>query len=401
MSKPYHIVIVGSGPAGLAAAIAITKHPSNSTTIPRPLRVTVLELRPSVQTIGGAVNMKPLTLRYLDALGAGLRLRPEGNPASAIDLVAHRTGALLATLWPGVDALRVRRHAVVEALMETALSDCNPWTLRIKHGAKVTHIEEYGDPDGMKEDAGGVFVTYTMAAKDGSVETETLDADVVVGCDGIHSFVRRHVVEPERPEIYSGKCVAYGFTNVAPVEAADWTRADGTPLVRDTTLVQHGAESLLMAYHELPIYRKQLYLAAVIPVEEATGDNIASGADDGGNTSASASVPSRRRDGWAVQDADKQGLRRRIGDMFAGGEIACLGNVIARCDDWFFYPVYMLPEGGRWTKGRVILLGDAAHAVTFPSFPCLPPSCIWPHLIYTHKISATKTNISEPDAAPS
>lgn len=337
MSGPFHIVIVGAGPAGLSAALAIAQHPSSS----HPVRITVLELRDAPHTIGGAVNMTPLALRYLDALGAGPRLRPRGHAGSAIEMVAHRTGALLATLWPDVDALRVRRQDVVESLTETALQDVDPSVLQIVYGAKVQSLEEHGDGDD-----GGVRVTYTSRTAQDPV---VVDADVVLGCDGIHSFVRRTFVEPDRPETYTGKCVAYGFIATSPAddeEGARWTRRDGEPLVRHTTLVQHGAESLLLARYrpETATEEQQgLYLAAVMPV--------------------AAKGSSADRAGWAVQD--KEALRTQIRDVFAGSSIACLEEIVARCEDWFFYPVHMLPPGGVWSKGRVLLLGDAAHAVSY------------------------------------
>ncbi|OAA69007.1 salicylate hydroxylase [Cordyceps fumosorosea ARSEF 2679] len=343
MSNPFRIVIVGAGPAGLSAAIAIAQHPSSSAPS-RSVHITVLELRPGVQTIGGAVNMTPLALHYLDALGgAGARLRPRGHAASAIELVAHRTGRLLATLWPGVDALRVRRQDVVEALTEAAvaLGDSNedPDALRIVYGARVEDLAEL--------DNGGVRVTYTREDDKARAAAETIEADLVLGCDGIHSIVRRRLVEPDRPETYTGKCVAYGFLPATAADAARWTRAGGQPLVRHTTLVQHGAESLLLARHqpagddETTSSESSLYVAVVMPVPP----------DEAGD----------RREGRAVRDKDE--LRRAIADRFAGGAIDCLGEVLARCDDWFFYPVRMLPDGGAWSEGHVLLLGDAAHAM--------------------------------------
>ncbi len=349
MSDPFRIVIVGAGPAGLSAALAIAQHPS-TTTSTSPVRITVLELRRAVHTIGGAVNLTPLALRYLDALGgAGARLRPRGHAASAIELVAHRTGRLLATLWPGVDALRVRREAVVEALTEAAAAarqHDDPEALRIVYGAAVQSLEERDD---------GVRVTYTL--DDGSASSPiVIDADLVLGCDGIHSLVRRRLVEPDRPETYTGRCVAYGFIPASPSDAARWTRNGGgggaEPLVRHSTLVQHGAESLLLAYHQPAGQQESLYLAVVMPVPAPASSD---------------------REGWAVQGADKEGLRRRIQDMFSGGGIACLAEMLARCDEWFFYPVHMLPAGGVWSKGRVLLLGDAAHAVRYYSPPFLFP----------------------------
>src|SRR3954447_7889974 len=110
-----HAIIIGAGPAGLAAALALHQQSTPSS----PIRVTVLELRPNLQTLGGAVNLTPLAMRYLDSLGVGSRLRPLGIKVSYIDIVSSRTGSSLGKLWPDVDAIRVLRHQLVETMIET------------------------------------------------------------------------------------------------------------------------------------------------------------------------------------------------------------------------------------------------------------------------------------------
>lgn len=342
MSKPFHVVIIGGGPGGLATALSLAQHPSCSTS---RARVTVLELRDTVQTIGGAINLTPLALRYLDSLGAGKRLRPRGSPVSAIELVAHRTGRLLGQLWPGVDALRVQRQYLVESLLAALREETDSKLVTIEYGARVVDIEEYGDANNA---TGGVRVVWSKAGSDG--DRHVIDADLVVGADGIHSQVRSFF-DANREKTYSGKCVAYGFIRTTPEEAAQWKRADGQPLVTDTTLVQHGSQSLLVTYYQAQGERDGLYLAAVMPVEDASPAN-------GGNGAASS------REGWSVRSADKAGLKRDIAAMFSGGSLSCLEEIIGRCGDWFFYPVYMLPPDGTWSSGRLQLIGDAAHAVS-------------------------------------
>ena len=54
---------------------------------------------------------------------------------------------------------------------------------------------------------------------------------------------------------------------------------------------------------------------------------------------------------------------------FGGGPAELgLDELIERTREWLLYPVYKLPPGGRWVKGRTILLGDAAHAVSLFCF---------------------------------
>lgn len=339
MSKPFHIVIVGAGPAGLSTALALVKQPPVSSS---PLHITVLELRDGVQTLGGAVNLTPLALRYLDWLGAGGKLRPQASTVSAIELVAHRTGGLLGRLWPDVDAIRAQRQLLVEALRdaiyELSTGNQDP-KVDIIYDAKINEMREFGSMDN-----GGLEITYVKTGA--SPGKHTLEADVIIGCDGIHSQVRNALVEPGRKRTYSGKCTTYGYADLRknganPSELVkSWVRADGCPLITDTTLVTKGNEALLLTYYE-PSHEK-LYLAFVNPMTEKEN----------------------AREGWSVHGADKEGIKRSIRGTFQGGALKCLSEIIDLCEEWFFFPVYMLPQEGDWCKGRAIVIGDAAHAVS-------------------------------------
>ena len=109
-----HAIIIGAGPAGLAAALALRQQSTPSS----PIRVTLLELRPNVQTLGGAVNLTPLAMRYLDSLGIGPRLRPLGIKVSYIDIISSRTGTSLGKLWHFQDVAGVA-PAVGKSAIET------------------------------------------------------------------------------------------------------------------------------------------------------------------------------------------------------------------------------------------------------------------------------------------
>lgn len=318
-----HAIVLGAGPAGLATALALHQQSTDAS----PVRVTVLELRPRVQTLGGAVNLTPLALRYLDALGVGPRLRRRGVAVGYIEMVAHRTGASLGRLWPDVDALRVLRHDLVAAMVDTARAVLpRGGGVQLRYGVKVASIVERGDAAA----EGSVQVRFAdgTASGGGGGEEETIEGDVVLGCDGIHSFVRGSLVDPGRPETYSGRATAYGFVELPEPGQAGIVAADGSPRVNVTTLVSGQLGSLLVTFFEPS--RTKLYLAAVIAQPEK---------------------PDGREDGKRAAGEDKAVLKADFLRRFRGGGLAGLEDVVERCEDWVSFPVYMLPPGGVWSKG--------------------------------------------------
>ncbi|KAK3943298.1 FAD/NAD(P)-binding domain-containing protein [Diplogelasinospora grovesii] len=319
-----HIVILGAGPAGLAAALAFSQLSSTSS---HPLCITVLELRPQITTLGGSINLTPLALRYLDRLGVGTAVRGCGVPVSAIEMLSLRSGKLLGRLWPGVDALRVKRHDLVTGMLETARVVPG---VSVRFGVKAVNIHQTNETEnshqsqdtqgGGADDGGKVILTLDSG--------EEISADVLLACDGLHSLVRRTVVDPDRRTVYSGKATVCGFTTPRNPGDTGLTTADGRPAVVDTSLLSGRYGSLLITFCEPA--RNEIFLAAVVNLPDTNTDNVGKGGE-----------AKDTRDGWRASSQDRS----------------------HSVDEWSIYPVYHLPAGGKWFKGRVLLLGDAAHAM--------------------------------------
>ncbi|KAI1027770.1 hypothetical protein LB503_011855 [Fusarium chuoi] len=331
-----HIIIIGAGPAGLAATLALSQTAIQGS----PPRITVLELRPKVETLGGTIMLTPLALRYLDAPGVGSRLRKLGIPVRAVDVVALRTGRTLGQMLPGTDALRVLRHHLVQCMSDVVAELPND-LVTLRYGARVTDIQQVDDRG---DDEGTVRVDLRFDADESQ---ESISCDILLGCDGIHSFVRTTVVDCERRKTYSGRAIAYGYVNCDSPGNINMTTSDGKPILLDSTMIQGQHGSFFMTYFEPS--RGRVYALALMSMAENQDS----------------------REGWKALGEDKLTLKRDIVARFQEGSIQGLDTIIKE-SDWYFYPVYMLPPEGRWSKGRVLLLGDAAHAVsTVPYSPRL------------------------------
>ncbi|KAF5640410.1 salicylate hydroxylase [Fusarium sp. NRRL 52700] len=322
-----HIIIIGAGPAGLAAALALSQTAIQGS----PPRITILELRPQVETLGGTILLTTLALRYLDALGVGSRLRKLGIPVRGVDVVALRTGRTLGQMFPGTDSLRVIRHHLVQCMAD-AVAEIPKERVTLRYGARVADLQQVDDQSDVQ---GTVRVDVHF---DADKSLESINCDVLLGCDGIHSFVRTTVVDRERKKTYSGRAIAYGYVKCDSPGHIHVTTSDGKPILQDSTMIQGQHGSFLMTYFEPS--RERVYALAMMPMAE--------------NQDA--------REGWKALGEDRVTLKQDIAGRFKGDSIKGLKTIINE-SDWYFYPVYMLPPNGRWNRGRVLLLGDAAHAM--------------------------------------
>lgn len=326
---PPHIIILGAGITGLTTALAIQQFSSAQE---KPT-ITIYELRSGPSTIGGAVNLTPKALRYLDYLGVySLFLsRKQGAECRKIDLLDLYTGDKYAevdfegTTGRGMGhteeqrfvARRVRRAEIQEALLEKCRAVKG---IEVVFGQAVEQITE--TEDGLK-----------LRFKDGEVVNGTL----LLGCDGIHSAARKLLVEPDRKPKYTGVATAMACINL---------RA-GTKLPWQTTALITSRRGSLMASYFDPSRDKQ-YIAAVMETKEVAD-----------------------KEGWRVRGAAQESMKKDIQERFQSPGMPEIGEMITDAQEWSLYPVYALPPRGNWVSPgkKCILLGDSAHAVRPVQFP--------------------------------
>ena len=325
---PQHIIILGAGPCGLATAISLSKTSSTES----PLCITLVETRPELSTIGGTIGLTPLAMRYLDQLGVGEVVRERSMPVlHGIDYISSRTGALLGNFWGNIGAVRIKRHDLVKTLYESLQMQCSH-NVEVQWGRKVTEISEVHDQIILKFDD----------------EKGDITGDVLLGCDGLHSAARRLYVEPSREKSYTGRVMAMGWgdTNdfepdVSSSHSSPISLASGEPALTDTTIIRSSEGLLFATYYEST--KKKVCFASLMPMDQPDSES---------------------RDGWKTKGKDHEDVREKITGLYSEGKVKGLAEFIDRCESWELYPIYILPGEGKWARGRVFLLGEAAHAVS-------------------------------------
>ncbi|MEV0949586.1 NAD(P)/FAD-dependent oxidoreductase [Promicromonospora sp. NPDC050249] len=156
------VVVVGAGPVGLAAAV----HARTA-----GLDVLVVDRRTGTLDKACGEGLLPGALRAVQALGVD----PPGQPLAGISYRApgrHADHRFAAGTGRGV-----RRTALHEALSKRAADV----------GAQLLH----GRVTALRQDAGGVEIELAPGGASRGRDPVTLRAGWVLGCDGLHSTVRR------------------------------------------------------------------------------------------------------------------------------------------------------------------------------------------------------------------
>jgi 2-polyprenyl-6-methoxyphenol hydroxylase-like FAD-dependent oxidoreductase len=176
-----HAVVVGAGIGGLCAAIGLRR---------RGWDVTVLERAPEFRPVGAGITLLANGMRGLDALGVGDAVRAQGTPAVQGGLRTPDGRWILR-----VDAAAVERElgtagvGIHRATLHRVLLDQLP-AGAVRTGAEVVDVGAGRNPHVVVRSAGG--------------SSETLDAALVVGADGIRSGVRARLWPGAPGPVHSG-----------------------------------------------------------------------------------------------------------------------------------------------------------------------------------------------------
>jgi 2-polyprenyl-6-methoxyphenol hydroxylase-like FAD-dependent oxidoreductase len=166
---PKRIVVIGAGIAGLATANALQQHGHD---------VTVIEERTDTSS-GAGISIWPNALAALDEIGLGDAVRAAGGRITA-GAMRWRDGTWLRHPSP---------QRLVKALGEPLVVIHRNALTSVLAGALAEGTLRYGVcAHSLVATADGVQVVFS--------DSTTTDADAVVGADGTHSIVARHLNGP-------------------------------------------------------------------------------------------------------------------------------------------------------------------------------------------------------------
>jgi salicylate hydroxylase len=237
----------------------------------------------------------PNGLRILERLGLGQQISRTGTPLGAFRLLApDGTVVSVERYSPEARPLGMYRGDL-EAVLAAALPH------DVVHTGWRAIDFAHRDQTVMVSFEGGV----------------TVEADVVIGADGIHSVLQRHLVEPAEP-VFSGMVAYRGLIPAA--QLPDWPR---------DLVVWGGQGKHITSY---PVRAGELInYVGFVPADEQAGESWSSAGDPAA---------------LAAQFADWNPQTHR------------LVTAVHTTSVWGIYDREPLP---RWTLGRLTLLGDAAH----------------------------------------
>ena len=290
------VAIIGGGIGGLTAARALCR---------RDVEVAIYESAPELREIGAGVALGPNAMKVLRSLELEDDVRAIAGRWEWAVTRHGKTGRVIsrtsrdqqAALFGSAGAT-AHRADLLDVLTHSLPGDI------VTLGARCVGVESDGR-------------VAVAKFQDGS----EVEADVVIGADGIHSAVRESLFGPDAPR-FTGKIC---YRSVVPVDAVP---GEPPPAENVQWLGPHGT---IVLY---PVRRDELI-------------NIVCHYDD----------ENYRHESWVSRCERAEVLER-----YAGWHESLL-RVFSAGEVWYKWALYDRDPIQEWTRGRVTVLGDSAHSM--------------------------------------
>lgn len=291
------ILVAGGGIGGLAAALALTQ---------KGFPVQVLERAADFHEIGAGIQLGPNVFRMFEILGVGEEMShwavfPDNlimrDAFDGAEITRIPTGEPLRKHF-GYPYAVIHRTDLHKVLID-AVKRSSMATLTTS--CKLASYEDRGDRVVVQSEAG-----------------QTFEGAALIGADGLWSAVRNQLVGDGKPRV-SGHIAYRGVIPLAEVPEH---------LRENNVVLWAGPKTHLVHY---PLHRGEVYNLVVV------------------------FHSSRYEEGWDTY-GDPTELRERF-----EGQHPKVREFLSMANEWKMWVLCDREPISRWTKGRVTLLGDAAH----------------------------------------
>jgi 2-polyprenyl-6-methoxyphenol hydroxylase-like FAD-dependent oxidoreductase len=268
------------------------------------IEVAVYEAAAELKEIGAGVALHANAMKVLRAIGAEDEVRKVAGRSEWAVTRNGKTGRVISKTSRkqqaalfGIEGATVHRADLLDVLADTLPPGI------VSLGKRCTQVRWSGDDVAVARFADG----------------SEAEADIIVGADGIHSVVRTSLFGPDAPR-FTGKICYRSVIPARAVRGALPSTDNGQWLGPHGTIVLY------------PLRGEELI-------------NVVCHYDD----------ESYRHESW-VTECSRDEVLERYADWHES-----LLRLFAAGDTWYKWALYDRDPIPQWTRGRVTLLGDAAH----------------------------------------